>query len=1182
MKFMKTLLSIKRIFIFTIVILTGANVFGQLAISTALSPTQLVQNVLISGGVSIGNITSTGTTGATTSQFGYFTNGNTTNLGLTSGVVMATGYVNHIPGAASTNGGMSDQTGSGSDADLALLTSGSAGTNDACVLQFDFVPTANTVSFRYVFASEEYPDYVCSTFNDVFGFFLSGPGISGTFSNSAVNIALIPGTTLPVAINTVNGGSAGSNGTSTGCTSLAYSSDYVNNSSGTTIVFGGFTKVLTATYSVTPCKTYHIKLAIADVGDEVYDSGVFLEANSFNAGGVVIKPSYSNSSVGNNAIKGCSDGIFTFKTTSPVSSPMTINYIITGTATNGIDYATIPTSAIIPTGQDSVSVLIQPLANGSTGTVILGAIGSCDTIYDTIKIIPYNPMVPITSGATSICSGATATIGVTNSGGIGPYTYNWSNALGTGTSYNVSPTTTTTYVVTATDKCGQTASNSVIITVNNNVNLTVTPSNPTVCPGDTVSLTVSGAGNYTWAPATALSATTGATVIANPTTTQVYTVTGSANGCSGTGSVIVNVSNNLPVSVTPANPTVCPGDTVTLTASGNATSFTWSPNIALSSTTGTSVVVNPTSTQTYIVTGTKGGCSGMASAIVTVSNNLPVTVTPINPSICLNGSGVTLTAAGNATSYVWSPSAGLSDTTTASVTANPAATTIYTITGTKGGCSGSNSVTVNVISINATATSTNENCGQSNGTATATPSGNCNQNWTYAWNTTPVQQTTQTAIHLPAGPYTVTVYCGACTATATATVTNLPGPSVSIISATNTTCGSANGGAIANATLGNGPYTYKWSNGQIGANLTSVIAGTYIVTATDFNNCTATNSVTLTNIAGPTASITANITADCGMSDGSAILTVTGGTQPYTFNWNSIPPEASQNLINVPEGDYIGIVTDSNGCTFTVSTAIAQNPGPTVTASSTSEICGKGNGTATATASGGMGNYTYLWSNNATTAVVSGLATGTYTVSISDGGCSASTSIFVGEIPGPVAGFIIHPKLVSVLDNQVYFADNSTGSVIIWDWSLGDGYSEYVTNFTHNYINVGSYPVTLIVTDTNGCKDEITDTVKVKDVFTFYVPNAFSPNDDDLNDGFAPQGTNVDPDHFEMYIFDRWGNLMFHTTKWLVNSSEPWNGTLNNSGKFDKTVMDTYVYRIILKEIEGPTHEYIGRITIVQ
>lgn len=112
--------------------------------------------------------------------------------------------------------------------------------------------------------------------------------------------------------------------------------------------------------------------------------------------------------------------------------------------------------------------------------------------------------------------------------------------------------------------------------------------------------------------------------------------------------------------------------------------------------------------------------------------------------------------------------------------------------------------------------------------------------------------------------------------------------------------------------------------------------------------------------------------------------------------------------------------------------------------------------------------------------------------------------------------------------------------------------------------------------------DTVTGTVKVKDIFTFYIPNAFSPNDDQLNDVFTPQGTNVDTNNFEMFIFNRWGNLLFHTNKWYGSQAESWNGTLNNSGSIDDVIMDTYVYRIFLKEINGPEHEYIGKVTIIE
>ena len=123
------------------------------------------------------------------------------------------------------------------------------------------------------------------------------------------------------------------------------------------------------------------------------------------------------------------------------------------------------------------------------------------------------------------------------------------------------------------------------------------------------------------------------------------------------------------------------------------------------------------------------------------------------------------------------------------------------------------------------------------------------------------------------------------------------------------------------------------------------------------------------------------------------------------------------------------------------------------------------------------------------------------------------------------------------------------------------------------------YLVTLIITDNNGCKDTTTDSIKVKDIFVLYIPNTFTPNGGNLNTYFCPQGMNVDPNKFDMSIYDRWGNLVFHTNQWLTTHSEGWNGTKNNSGTLNDVVTDVYVYRIRLTDIDGLKHEYIGRIT---
>ncbi len=359
----KPLSIILAVFIFLLIHQEGKS---QLIVANNLTPQQLVQNILVGSGITVSGVTYSGTN----MQRGSFVNGNTTNLGLEEGVVLASGNVFNIPQYASTQA--SSSTGSSGDPDLNILAGQS--TFDGSVLQFDFIPQSDTLTFRYVFGSEEYPEYVCSSFNDVFGFFISGPGISGPYSNNAINIAIIPEAfpQLPVAINSVNNGTVGSFGSASNCISLAYSGLYIDNLGvgGTTIVYDGFTRTLTATVVLQACEEYHIKLAIADAADGVYDSGVFLEANSFSSPGVTTSCGFSNSSnMFGAAVEGCNDAILTFELQEPRGTDYNVIIKdILGTATLNVDYAMFPPvdTIIIPAGQTSAELVISPYPDNLT------------------------------------------------------------------------------------------------------------------------------------------------------------------------------------------------------------------------------------------------------------------------------------------------------------------------------------------------------------------------------------------------------------------------------------------------------------------------------------------------------------------------------------------------------------------------------------------------------------------------------------------------------------------------------------------------------------------------------------------------------------------------------------------------------------------------------------------------
>lgn len=265
-----------------LLILFGYSVRAQLTVSNVETPAQLVQNVLIGEGVTPTNITYNGMPANTIRpEVAHFvTNFNPTNLGIGEGMIMSTGRANAAPGP-NTLGSTTTTIAGGleGDPDLDILTTNSV--ENVTIIEFDFVATGLELNFDFVFASEEYPEWVYNGFNDVFGFFLSGPGIMGPFSNNAKNLAVVPSTTVPISINTIN-----NNTNNTGGAGALNPLLYNNNTTigqnpytgtGPTVMFDGFTDVLRATSALICGETYHIKLAISNAGDTSYDSAVFLK-----------------------------------------------------------------------------------------------------------------------------------------------------------------------------------------------------------------------------------------------------------------------------------------------------------------------------------------------------------------------------------------------------------------------------------------------------------------------------------------------------------------------------------------------------------------------------------------------------------------------------------------------------------------------------------------------------------------------------------------------------------------------------------------------------------------------------------------------------------------------------------------------------------------------------------------
>jgi PKD repeat protein len=380
-------------------------------------------------------------------------------------------------------------------------------------------------------------------------------------------------------------------------------------------------------------------------------------------------------------------------TVSPSSPAICNGSSTTLTASGATSYTWTPATGL------SCTNCAGPTANPTATTTytVTGTSGSCSgTANVTVTVNPL-PNASASATPSTLCEGQNIALSTPTVSGA---TYAWTGPNGfTASIRNPTITAATTaasgtYTVTVTSSNGCTNTSNVTVTVNALPTITVSPSSPTICSGQSVALTANGATTYTWTPATGLSTTTGATVTATLTATQTYTVTGTANGCSNTANVTVTVAPNLNITISPPNPQICAGSNIVITASG-ATNYTWSPAAGLSATTGASVTANPATTTTYTVNGTTGSCSGSTTFTLTV-NALPVvSVNPNNAVIC-QGDSISLSASG-AQNYSWTPTSDLNTSSGATVIATPQSSLTYTVTGTDAnGCQNSDSVSLTV------------------------------------------------------------------------------------------------------------------------------------------------------------------------------------------------------------------------------------------------------------------------------------------------------------------------------------------------------------------------------------------------------------------------------------------------------------------------------------------------------
>jgi len=637
------------------------------------------------------------------------------SLGLDSGIVLTNGTavttasVNGVnitdglkPARYPVNFASTDNSAPG-DVDLTAL-SGHV-TNDACVLEFNFKPDGDTIKFNYVFGSEEYTDYTCSPFNDVFGFFISG----GAYA-TPTNIALIPGTSIPVCINAVNCGPTGGY-LADSCNVITgpgspYCMYYVNNDSSTTsfIMYDGLTTVLTAKAVVSPCDTYHLKLGVADATDFVYDSGVFIEAGSLSSTPIATITALGTSGLPY-CIRSCAPGNFIFTLPKVHDTVTTVRFTVSGTAINGYDYAPIADSILIPTDSLSAILNIAPLPvppavpkvvtleilvpDPCTGLVSIDAEASL-TILDSFNFRIVTP-------DTSICNGQSVNIvaiGDSIFGSILSYAWSPASSISNDTSLTpiATPVVTTTYILTgsAAAVLGCTPeTRDVTISVYNRPTLSIDSALVKTCVGVPVPLHVYALpatipDTYVWSPTTDLSSAIISNPIVDPSVTGNVTYVVSVSptavpGCISTESITVHTVPNDFV-LNNGDTAICIGSSVQVSITGSAEfSWLWTPPTGVSNVNIMQPLITPSATAVYTVTASYAHCPDMVHSF-SIEVDFPAPTITITDTICLgNSDSVNLTVPGSGYyHYQWTPATFLTNDTIPNPVITPTVWGYYT------------------------------------------------------------------------------------------------------------------------------------------------------------------------------------------------------------------------------------------------------------------------------------------------------------------------------------------------------------------------------------------------------------------------------------------------------------------------------------------------------------------------
>jgi gliding motility-associated-like protein len=1124
---------------------------------------------------------------------GLFSGGDQTNLGLGDGLLLTTGRADQ---AANPAGFFANNNlGLGGDPDLNTLNDlfgNGFGTDDACSVEMDVFVKTDQLAFDYVFGSDEYKQSFSQFSNDLIGVLVSGPGIPGLPGlNFQENIATLP-IAMPntlVQIQTVNAS-----------TNWEF---YRNNSLSTSIAYNGLTsgflgetKTLTASRQVTPCQTYHVKLAIADI-DQNDDSGLFIRPS--NAGLPELAVNFQTGL--DNLVEGCVNvaSMLQVAIPEPLTAGTSFNVEIGGTATLNQDYTlAMPSTITFAPGDTLLTFPIQPLPDAiaeGTETIVITLkknFGCGEIVVATLTIELKDQLeVDIVPGQDTIfvCNG----VNTVQLQATGAAAYAWSPAGIFNNPISASPTATiaNSQLVTVTGTLGTcTATDQVFLQlISPAIDITAAGSTQ-LCQGDSVQLTaVNNVGNsgLTWSPTAGLTNPTGATTFAKPFATTTYTATVTTSGCSASDQITVTVEPfSFPAFVS-GDTTICQNSSVKLAANVTSTSttFSWSPTTGLNNPDIAGAVATPDVTTTYTLTATSanGACTETAAVTVTV---LPadVDIAPDTLEICL-GETVPIAASTttNGAGLTWSPTDSLTVTGLETVLVNPTISTWYAATLEVGICKVADSVYVRVDSLPAMpieAIPMKDMYCQGENISLVSPNYPFQQfpDIMHQWSPTTGGISSDTLFNFVINATATTTYIRtttnhACSAMDTIEIVVVPVAVITVTPAAPVICAGESVQLVATADQVIEEWEWSPAAGLSCTdcpNPTATPPGTitYQVTG-EFMGCPAFATVPITILPAPVYQFPANPVICQGESITlNEIVDPTAG-YVWTTGSGTIVSTEAQPVVSPNQTTTYQLTIENGQCqpvTDEITVTVIQDYELNLTNSDVT-IC-KGSEVVLAANAGNVSGVT-TWSpagQNGQPVTVN--ENTTFVVTFTDaGGCFTKTDSFTVMVSEPfeIDTFFAMPDTLfegDTLDLQaVTFPGSLDGPLFVWQLE-GSNFAETTTPTVATTAPqvVSGQAITVvykvIITDEFGCMAMAFDTVFVKNS-AFDMPNVFSPNNDGVNDFFTPvKSDNIAILDFK--IWDRWGNKVYDNT----NGNAGWDGKV----KEKDAVSDVYVFYIRYNE----------------